>query len=318
MVQISMKIRNIPFGYQYKNGCIVLAEAESAVVRLIFKDYLSGSSMLDIATSLNDRMVEYQPGVTGWNKGRIKRIVEDMRYLGTRGFPQIIDQATYDRIQSMKAARNTQQGTDRRSDIYQLSAPVHCAVCGAEMKRRMDSRRTIRQCWTCSNPTCKAHVAKNDHDLLAEITSRMNQVIAEPELVNIAAAYSEPSIELRRAENEIGRIMDTVSFDKDDLRKKLLNCASLKYGEIESKPYIAKRMKADFEKSSLLSYFSSDLFEKTVKSIQIEADGTVSITLLNDQRVRKEQPHDTGAAGAGAEGGAVYAADHRHTAKTPQ
>ncbi|WP_337943078.1 recombinase family protein [Ruthenibacterium lactatiformans] len=95
MVQIGMKIRNIPYGYQYENGRIVLAETDSQIVREICSDYLIGSSMLEISDQLNDRGVEYIPGVTRWNKGRIKRILEDRRYTGIELYPAIIDQETY-------------------------------------------------------------------------------------------------------------------------------------------------------------------------------------------------------------------------------
>ena len=58
-----MKNRNIPFGYCYESGCIVLATPDSAVVKGICEDYIGGSSMLEIAMGLNERKVEYLPGV---------------------------------------------------------------------------------------------------------------------------------------------------------------------------------------------------------------------------------------------------------------
>lgn len=310
MVQIGMKNRNIPFGYQYENGCIVLAASDSAIVKEIYAGYIGGSSMLNIARSLNERKVEYLPGITGWNKARIKRIIEDERYLGTESYPQIITQESYDAIQSIKSSRNTQRDTDRRSEIYQLAVPVYCPVCGMKMKRRTDIRCTVPQRWACKKPECKTLIMKSDKDLLAEITALMNQVIAKPEQVYIAADQVEPSIETRKAKNEVGRMLDTAGFDKDLLRSKLFECVSLRYGDLDSKPYIAKRLKAVFEQSSLLSEFSAELFGRTVKSLHLEADGNVSITLLNDQRIRKEQPHDTGADGTAAKSGAVHSAHH--------
>ena len=38
----------------------------------IFSEYQSGMSLLEIASRLNDENIEYQIGVTGWNKSRIK------------------------------------------------------------------------------------------------------------------------------------------------------------------------------------------------------------------------------------------------------
>ena len=310
MVQIGMKNRNIPFGYCYESGCIVLATPDSAVVKGICEDYIGGSSMLEIAMSLNERKVEYLPGVTGWNKARIKRIIEDERYLGTEGYPAIITQDTYRVIQQIKTSRNTQQGTNRKNDIYQLAVPVCCSDCGAEMKRRTDARRTVQQRWTCTNPECRTLIEKSDKDMLSELTALLNQLIAEPGQICTAKASPEPSIELRRTENEIGRMLDTVGFDKDALRERIMSCVSLRYDEIDSKPYMAKRLRAALERSGLLSDFSAVLFGRTVKSIQFEADGSVSMTLLNDQRIGKEQPHDADTGSTAAESRAGYPAHH--------
>lgn len=302
-----MKNRNIPFGYRYENGCIVLVENESAIVKEICEAYIAGSSMLEIANKLHSRKIEYMPGVTGWNKARIKRIVEDERYLGMDCYPAIIGRDIFNTIQEIKTSRNTQRDTERKNAIYQLAAPVLCAACGSEMKRRVDNRRAVHQRWACINPECKILAEKRDEDLVSDITALINQLIAEPSMVCIAEAAPEPSLELRKAESEIGRMLDTVGFDRDVVREKIFECVSLKYRDIDSKPYIAKRLRADFERSGLLSDFSAELFRRTVKSIQLEADGAVSIILLNDQKIGKESSHDSDR--AAVESGACYTAD---------
>ena len=86
---IPMKIRNIPFGYRIENGTIHLHPTESQVVREIHAAYLDGQSLLQIAASLNERGVEYMPGAAAWNKARLKRIIEDVRYLGNETYPAI-------------------------------------------------------------------------------------------------------------------------------------------------------------------------------------------------------------------------------------
>ena len=87
-----MKTRNIPFGYKRENGKIRLHSAESKTVNEIFTAYLNGQSMLQIARHLSERHVEYMPETTGWNKARLKRIIEDVRYLGNEIYPAIIEQ----------------------------------------------------------------------------------------------------------------------------------------------------------------------------------------------------------------------------------
>ena len=55
-----MKNRNLPYGYTFAEGCIIVHPQESEIVKEICRDYLSGKSMLQIAQGLNNRMIEYK------------------------------------------------------------------------------------------------------------------------------------------------------------------------------------------------------------------------------------------------------------------
>ena len=106
-----MKNRTLPYGYQCCNGITVLHPQESEIVKRIFESYLNGQSLLTIATWLNEEQIEYMPGVIGWNKARLKRIIEDERYLGKEPYPAILAKETYTAMQKIKEKRNTQKDT---------------------------------------------------------------------------------------------------------------------------------------------------------------------------------------------------------------
>ena len=125
-----MKKRNIPFGYQWENGIITAHPAESKIVIEIFAAYIAGRSLLQIAEALNKNSIEYLPGVIGWNKARLKRMIEDARYLGTESFPAIVEQTAFDKAQVIKFDRNTQKDIDRMAKIRTLPVPVCCEACG--------------------------------------------------------------------------------------------------------------------------------------------------------------------------------------------
>lgn len=287
-MQKEVKNRRIPFGYRIVNGKTEISPNESKAVIGIFKAYRAGSSLLAIAESLNEQRIEYLPGITGWNKARIKRIIEDERYTGKGDYPAIIDRSEYEASVCIKKDRNTQNGTDRKKEIYKLGVKVFCASCGSEMKRQTDTRQRIEQCWSCSGESCGIRVRKADSSLLADITELMNSLISEPDRVRIEERQSATPLGLRKLENEIGRMLDAAEFDRKVLVQNMLERASLKYQSIDSKPYISKRLRADLEKSGLLSDFSKELFGITVKSILLDADGTVGIRLINDQIIGKE------------------------------
>lgn len=289
-----MKKRNVPFGYQYQNGLITTHPQEVAVLHRVFSEYQNGLSLLEIANRLNAENVEYQPGVTGWNKSRIMRLIEDERYTGKDNFPAIIYEETHRAMIDMKAQKNTQHSTDRNHKIFHIDVPVICPVCGSEMNRRHDSRfKKCQQRWICSNKDCRTVIHKADSDLLHDITVLLNRVIVNPGLVQIPAEDESISVQTLKAENEIARTLDTIDYDKTALRKKILECASLKYANIDSTPYIANRLKAVLADAEPLSAFSLPLFKRTVQAIRLEKDGTVAITFVNNQTIRKDDENAT-------------------------
>ena len=260
----------------------------------IFSEYQSGMSLLEIASRLNDENIEYQTGVTGWNKSRIMRLIEDERYTGKGGFPVISDERTHQAMVEIKAQKNTQHGTDRRSEIFHIDVPVICPTCGGEMVRRHDSRfKKCQQRWICSNAECHTVIHKADSDLLHDITVLLNRAIVNPELVQIPVIDDSMSVQTLKAENEIARTLDTLDYDKNTLRKKMLECASLRYADIDSTPYIAHRLKATLADAEPLSVFSLALFKRTVQAIHLGKDGTVSIKVINDQMVGKDDEYAT-------------------------
>ena len=99
-----MKNRTLPYGYCCVDGIITAHIEESAVVSDICTAYLAGKSLLTIAELLNERQIEYMPGVLGWNKARLKRILEDERYLGKAPYQRIISQEAYEAIQAVSDA----------------------------------------------------------------------------------------------------------------------------------------------------------------------------------------------------------------------
>ena len=288
-----MKKRNVLFGYQYQNGVIVTQPQEVTVIKHIFREYLNGMSLLDIANQLNEENVEYQHGVTGWNKSRIMRLIEDERYSGKGDFPAIIDKETHHALCQIKAERNTQAGTDRSAKIFHIDVPVICPVCGQEMNRSHDSRfKKCQQRWICSNTDCNTVIHKPDDALLDDITVLLNRFIVNSELVQVPAepAY-DPSMQVRKVENKIARTLDTLDYDKGILRQKMLECVSIKYADIDSAPYTAYRLKAALADAEPLSAFSLALFKRTVQAIRLAKDGAVSITLINNQTIRKDEEY---------------------------
>lgn len=300
-----MKTRNIPFGYKRENGKIRLHPAESKTVNEIFTAYLNGQSLLQIARHLNECNVEYMPETTGWNKARLKRIIEDVRYLGNEIYPAIIEQTVFDKAQEIKATRNTQKAIDRNADIFKLTIPIRCESCGEPMRRMHDSRTTHKEKWICRS--CGAAIKISDDALLKVITECMNRLIADPSILKHKPTQTEPSMETIRLRNEIGRMLDSLSIDKESLKNRIFEYASLIYTELDTNERITEEIRAVLKKARPLSLYDGELTNKTVSAVILHTDKSVSLILKNDQQIGKEKQNATANA---AKAGAHHYANH--------
>ena len=279
-----MKNRTLPYGYRCDNGIIVLHPQESEIVKRICKAYLDGQSLLTIATWLNEEQIEYMPEVIGWNKARLKRLIEDERYLGKEPYPTILDEETHMAMQQTKHTRNTQKNTDRKTDIFQITVPVKCPICGRRMQRRHDSRYQCQQRWLCENKDCRELIKIADSDLLGAINGIL--VGITPEHIRLTApTETEPSIEVRRLNNEIARMLESAEIDKNVLRKKMMECISQKYKDLDTAIHTARKLQSEFERSA---DDSTERINRTVSEVILYTDLTVGIILLNGQLIRKE------------------------------
>ena len=209
---------------------------------------------------LTAKHIEYMSGKTDWNRSRIKRIVEDKRYIGDGGYLPILTEQEYAAMQSIKAEKNTQKDVNHTEGIFTLNAPVVCPNCGGRMHRRYDKRRKATTWWQC--PECKASINISDEDMLNGITELLNEVIADPERIQIP---------------------------KSDHEESLLTCVSEKYTSLGTEEITAQSLKDIFKTVPPLTAYDSDLTDQAVSEIQLKGNGTISLVLINGQRIGKEK-----------------------------
>ena len=304
-----MKNRTLPYGYCCVDGKITVHSGEAEIVTEIYNNYLDGKSLLAIAEHLNNRKIKYMPSVIGWNKARLKRILEDERYMGNEQYPSLIDEEIHNAVLSVKNTRNTQKDTDRQADIYQLPVPVLCGECHGRMKRFYNKRRKCKTSWRCE--TCGKTVDKEDDELLANMTALVNTVIATPQIVKIPpATLVEPSMELRILNNEIARMLDSTDIKREKVRGKMLQSLSQRYKEIDPAPYIARKLITVLTETEPLTVFNAELIGKTVNAVILYPNSTVSLILTNNQIIRKES--DDGANYPSTESGQSNTADGQY------
>lgn len=287
-----MKNRRFPYGYEMQNGLIVICLKEADTVKQIFSQYLNGKNLKNIAERLTENQIEFLPGEYGWNKSRIKRMIEDERYIGDDTYPAIIDKDIFQKANFEKNSRRTNISPVVTAEKKLLTHKVICADCRRRLLHNTDSRLKNSEKWFCKNEDCKFSVYMTVAELEHEITEILNLLISTPKFTEYEETdiQAEPSLEIIRMENEIERQFESIDFDKNEIQNMILQCATKKYDAYKGVRHITDRLKADFEQSSPLSAFNTRLFDRTVSAITIDKDKKVCLRLKNNKIIRKELP----------------------------
>lgn len=285
-----MKNRRFPYGYEMENGQIIICNTEAETVKYIFSEYIKGSNLNKISEFLTNRKTEYLPGKYTWNKSRVKRIIEDSRYLGDDTYSAIIDSDTLRKANNEKSNRRTNMTPVVCAENKPLVRSVICGKCGEKLFHVTDNTQKHHEKWYCKSKSCKYGIPMTISELEKEITSIFNRLIANPTLAEHTDSEisAEPSLEITKMGNEIERKLEALDFNKIELQDLILQCASKKYDDYKSVRHITDRLKADFEQSSPLSSYSAELFDSTVATVILNSNKAVNLKLKNNTIIGKE------------------------------
>lgn len=244
--------RKQPFGYRMELGETILHPQEAGLVEYIFHQYLSGASYNAIVDRLRDQEVPYDAGKL-WNKNMIARILEDERYTGTKGFPQIIS----------------------REDLM--------AAQKKRLSKQIPIQKTEAQKWLrrLSGEPATVEVEQQVLDLL-------NGLIRDPEKITLQSSpLKSDSEEPTTLQRELEEAMEQQPIDEDNTRRLILAIASAKYAQICSGEYETVRLKQVFAQSQPMEELDASLLQTSVSSIYIKADRMVQIHLKNNQVIER-------------------------------
>lgn len=111
-----LKNRSIAFGYCMVNGKYALNTLEAETVRKIFADYIGGKSLKTIAAEMQ---IPYNMDKAVWNKNMVCRVLENKKYIGESGYPQIVTAEDFEQAARIKAERNTYRKPVPQDDLRQ-------------------------------------------------------------------------------------------------------------------------------------------------------------------------------------------------------
>lgn len=201
------------YGYNINKKEIEINEEEASIVRMIFKDYLSGMGAISIAKKLRKLNIE-RPRGGPWNSEVIIKILRNEKYIGDallqkryvkdhiskslvknqgelpqyyveNSHPTIIDKETYEEVQKILGEKREKESTKKKRMItYGFTGKVLCKNCGKNYRRKTNNGKVY---WGCSTyfrygkDSCYAR--KIPETILTELSSSVMNIKAFDEAV---------------------------------------------------------------------------------------------------------------------------------------
>ncbi|MDE5885388.1 MAG: recombinase family protein [Oscillospiraceae bacterium] len=275
-----MSNRRIVFGYSMENGRITVNPSEVLAVLTIFSQYLAGESMKSIASQMK---VPYRDDATIWNKNMVKRILENEKYLGKDGFPQLISEEIFQAVNQKRVKKATSLCVIPR-ELQEIRNLTFCKECGRKLFRKGGNTRSER--WDCYNPECSQFDFRlTDHMLTGAVLNILNMVITNQNLLQIHENVINyvPDSNVIRLKNEINHMLDNPQIDEERIKSVIFRLAEMKYNccdysDVPQKTLFLKALLADQEQLHTLDI---GLLKSCVKRMTVSHFFMIEIEFVN-------------------------------------
>ena len=201
------------YGFEQKNGELIVKENEAEVVRKIFYMYLQGAGLQTIANRLNEEGIPRRYGYTVWNQTAVRYILTNERYKGDavlqkkyrtetlprkqirnkrekkqyyvgNANPPIVSRETFDTAQVLL---NSRKGNGCRGEKSPFSGRLRCPDCGGTFRRQKLRGKTY---WHCENRAslktqCQSRRVREDAvqeaftDMLYKLKAYRREILGE-------------------------------------------------------------------------------------------------------------------------------------------
>lgn len=275
-----MAIRTTLYGYQVENGRTILHTEEANIVKRVFSLYIAGKTLNNIASMLTEEKVVYFQDEVKWNKNTINRMIENEKYMGNEIYPMIISPSLFNQAKTVKERKSCKQET-HTPEVELFREITVCGKCGSRFKR-VNTWGT-REKWMCSKG-CKCSAYIDDAILEDAVTSNLNMVIRNPDLLNVVAdSQYMPTIDVTKEENELIRLLEQPKLNFSVVAKCILQGAKVRFdcckfdnGELteELKDEISSIDKIDYR-----------IMKEYIKQIIIQPDGRIITVFINDAKI---------------------------------
>ena len=241
--------RKLPFGYQMRMGEIIRNESEAKAVQDIFLQYTLGASLKEIAEQMSKAGLTYDEGKS-WNKNMVARILENAKYIGTDGYPKLVDTKLFE------AAAEERQSKQR-------------------LPERTPAQKALKR--ICSKSLTP--------EIEQQVTHLLGRLAEQPERITQPERTSKPTY--TNAQAELDDILNTQPLDEAVARSLICKLAQEQYDAIGNEEYETERLRRLFAAFECTAELNAELLQSTVSAVLVTRQ-TVRLQLKNGQIIGKD------------------------------
>lgn len=199
-----MRNRKMLYGYIIRSGELAIEPKEKVVIKRIFSSYIEGLSYQGIADMLNEDKIAYSSESREWNKHKVKRLLENPRYMGENEYPAVITAETFEQVQMIIRSKLQTGVSKQERPAVKLVDKLCCEECGKTLKR-LGCNRPKPGVIYLKCPECGKLFNIADETLLTAIEQ---QRASQESNLAIAGQVNAPTMEVMRLENELNRALE--------------------------------------------------------------------------------------------------------------
>lgn len=230
---------NIPIGYTYSDGKLIVNPYEAEQVKKIFDWYLAGGSLNSIRERLQNEGYSTRYGnYNSWTT--VRNILGNETYLGRIHFGDvmvenahetIINEDQFNAVQRLRLKRNEEYGFTAFQSKHLLTGLIFCGNCGARYYMRSNGKYSYYCCYSrtkqmknmIKDPNCKNRHWK-DSELEPIVENRIRELLKSPQMArDIAKKKPKPVVvsdnvdiekRIREIDKQINKLMGLYQLDE--------------------------------------------------------------------------------------------------------
>ena len=237
---------NIPIGYDYEDGKLIVNPYEAEQVRKIYEWYLSGASLKAITDKLQDAgYTNKNSSYNSWSS--VRNILENETYIGRLHFggvvvdhahEAIITEEQFNAAQILRGKRREQFGSHAFQSKHVLTGLLFCGHCGGRYYLRNTGKYSYYACYSrtkqmknmIKDPNCQNKIWRAQ-DLEPIIEEKILALLRNPKIAEELAAgkpkapapvskNTDIGRRIREIDRQIGKLMEL--YQQDDIPPELL------------------------------------------------------------------------------------------------